>query len=145
MSINAKWRKTHASRLHVLARLTIVFLAGLALSACVAESVPTRSPTPVSDAKIDAATRDALAQKCIGDAEVGTVKANKQDARVAKREDGRWLVSVPIEFEALRTGEQHCVIVDEAGSLTRVGVDSGAESPQGEFERWLAAETLWWE
>lgn len=82
---------------------------------------------------------------CVGNAEMGTVEADVSHARVAQRSDGKWLVSVLMEFEALSHGEQHCVIADESGDLVRIAVESGEAWADGEFETWLESDELWFE
>ncbi|HWI31543.1 MAG TPA: hypothetical protein VNT50_08620 [Microbacterium sp.] len=145
MSRTAWTRDVRVRGARIVSGIAIVSAIAFMLTACVGHAAHVPTPTSESDSQMDPAQRDALVQKCIGDAETGTIEAKTEDARVAQRDDGRWLVSVPMKYQALAYGEQHCVIVDAPGGLRRDGLDDGKAWPEGDFEKWLAADRLWWE
>lgn len=125
-------------------RIGLVAIAALALSSCMpATNSPPSSPSATRAGQNLTAQQTELAKECVGSAETGTIEADVSSARVAQRSDGTWLVSVPMKFEALRYGEQHCVVADESGDLVRIAVESGEAWPDGEFEKRLESDKLW--
>lgn len=137
------------SRIRVGTKVALAVVGALSLSGCVptddAVGLPSPSPSATVGSQISATPQEELAEECVGNAEIGTVAADVCHARVAQRSDGTWLVSVPMTFEALRNGEQHCVIADESGDLVRIAVESGEAWTDGEFESWLESDELWYE
>lgn len=87
-----------------------------------------------------------MIEACIGDAEMGTVEFDRDHAVLGQREsDDRWIVVVPVTFEALRSGEQHCVISGHPSDLRREYVESGEAWGDGELAEWLESDRLWYE
>lgn len=127
-------------------RIGLAAIVALALSGCApANGTPVSTSRATHAGQTLTAQQSELAKECVGSAETGTIKADVSSARVAQRPDGTWLVSVPMKFEALRYGEQHCVIADESGDLVRIAVESGEAWVDGEFEKWLESAELWYE
>ncbi|WP_127476407.1 hypothetical protein [Microbacterium sulfonylureivorans] len=71
------------------------------------------------------------------------MKLDEASAVLGQRSaDRRWVVVIPVEFEAMRHGEQHCVMSLVDGVVKREFVESGESWPEGEYETWLQSSVL---
>jgi hypothetical protein len=130
--------------------IAVAGVLAVALSGCAAAAGEAVEASPQSAAPSSSAVpfemREQLVEWCVAGGETGTISFNRAAAQVGQQpSDGRWIVSVPVEFEALGHGEQHCVFVGGADQLKMEAIESTSSWPGGEFERWLLSAKLWYD